>query len=489
MLECASVDTNPDLALDSEPLAEKPHSKSRASFRMPSMRFVPALFFAYIGLVLLIFTFYVPPFQKSDELAHFYRAVSLTNLDLVCKTDAQGQRYYPMKQKYAAVESVFHVWDVALQYNKKFDRNWLDARFTDPSYQQEVKVDGPCDFSPLGYAPSAFGVLLGKPFESPLASLYLGRLCGALFFVAGMILALRVIPPRFQSLIYLYGALPSVLHQVSTISYDAVHLALLPPLFAYFMRFVVAEKPIARRELAIFMVLLVWIVNVRLVAFTPLLLLFFVIKPALVEPNRRRYLAITAGLFVTAGLLTLALSLVYYPKNLVYLPDQTYDSFKQLSYILRGPWRFPEAAYNTLRLHLEQLLGQGVSGFGWQDYGLDYFSYYLIIISATTILVVTTMREGLLIGRLQLLALSGAIVGTGLALFLAAYLFWSPVGTDSVDGLQGRYFLVLLPPFIFGISQLAAWMGRERLVHLLLFAGAVILLRNVYRAVDLRYFG
>jgi len=134
-----------------------------------------------------------------------------------------------------------------------------------------------------------------------------------------------------------------VLHQVSSVSYDAVHLALLPPVFAYFMRFVIAEKPIKRSELAVFLVLLVWIVNVRLVAFTPLLLLFFVIKPALVEQNRRRYLAIAAGLLAAALLLTLVLSLTYYPRDTAITDTATYDSWKQLSYVLRGPWRFPVA--------------------------------------------------------------------------------------------------------------------------------------------------
>jgi len=94
-----------------------------------------------------------------------------------------------------------------------------------------------------------------------------------------------------------------------------------------------------------------------------------------------------------------------------------------------------------------------------------------------------------MLSHLQLLVLIGAIAGTGVGLFMAAYLFWTPVGNDIVQGLQGRYFLVLLPLFIFGVSQLAAAMGRERLVHLLLLAGAVIVLRNIYRAVDLRYFG
>ncbi|HLF77019.1 MAG TPA: DUF2142 domain-containing protein, partial [Dehalococcoidia bacterium] len=378
-----------------DPIAAEPRPFRRRIWRLPRISFGPTLFFAYIGVALAIFAFYVPPFQKSDELAHFYRAVSLTNLDLVCKTDADGNRYYPMKQKYAAVESVFHVWDVALQYNKKFDNSWLNARFTDPSYQQEVRVDHPCDFSPLGYAPSSAGVLLGKPFESPLASLYLGRLAGALFFLGGVIVALKVTPERYRPLVYLYAALPSVLHQVTTISYDAVHLSLLPPVFAYFTRFLAGERPIKRWDLAVFLALTAWLVNVRLVAFMPLILLFFVIEPSRISELRSRYLTIAGAFVGSAVALMLALSLLYYPQDTAFTDVGTYDSFDQLEYLLKGPWRFPAVVYDTLRLKLELLLGQGVAGFGWQDYGLDYFTYYIFLFAAFGVLIRTVLQPPL----------------------------------------------------------------------------------------------
>ncbi|HLF78278.1 MAG TPA: DUF2142 domain-containing protein, partial [Dehalococcoidia bacterium] len=138
---------------------------------------------------------------------------------------------------------------------------------------------------------------------------------------------------------------------------------------------------------------------------------------------------------------------------------------------------------------LELLLGQGVAGFGWQDYGLDYFTYYIFLFAAFGVLIRTVLQPPLKLNMLQLLALAGSVVGTTLALFLAAYLFWNPVGSGVVDGLQGRYFVVLLPVFIIAVAQVTAAVGRERLIQGLLVAAALIVLRNIYRAVDLRYFG
>src|SRR2546421_206066 len=80
---------------------------ARVRERARAVSFVEALFFAYLGLALLLLTFFVPPFQKADEPAHFYRAVSLTNLELTCR-HGDGDYFWTMKRKYADLPGVLH---------------------------------------------------------------------------------------------------------------------------------------------------------------------------------------------------------------------------------------------------------------------------------------------------------------------------------------------------------------------------------------------
>jgi uncharacterized membrane protein len=103
--------------------------------------------------------------------------------------------------------------------------------------------------------------------------------------------------------------------------------------------------------------------------------------------------------------------------------------------------------------------------------------------------VYVVLTEKMRLEPLQLLALGGATFGTALALFVAAYFFWSHVGAETIWGVQGRYFLVLLPFAVVGVAQMSVTLGRERLVNILLVLAAIIVLRNIYRAIDLRYFG
>jgi hypothetical protein len=58
------------------------------------------------------------------------------------------------------------------------------------------------------------------------------------------------------------------------------------------------------------------------------------------------------------------------------------------------------------------------------------------------------------------------------AIFCALYLFWTPVGSGMVEGLQGRYFLPLY------------WLGWLSIPHLTVDDGVVRRLRWVTLAVQ-----
>src|SRR5438874_6835786 len=192
--------------------------------RTHAISFVEALFFVYVAGALLLLTFFVPPFQKADEPAHFYRAVSITNLELACQKGSDGEYSYAMKRKYADLPGVLHTDEVAYQTKVRFNRDWLKASFDSPVYNETAHVPNYCALPAVGYLPTALGVLAGKPLQNPLTSFYLGRLFGAIFFVLALVLSSRVVPARYRPIVYLYAALPTVLHQVSAVSYDVVQL-------------------------------------------------------------------------------------------------------------------------------------------------------------------------------------------------------------------------------------------------------------------------
>jgi uncharacterized membrane protein len=457
--------------------------------RLAALGYYRTLFTAYVSLLLATFIVLVPPFQKSDEPAHFHRAVAVTNLDLVCKRDENGVHYFEMKRKYADLPEVLHTWDVAFDRRLKFDTDWLRADFSDPVYDQPGRIYRFCSLRVPGYLPSALGVLAGKPFENPLASFYLGRVAGALFFALCLVLALRLSPERYRLVIYFYGALPVVLHQVSAISYDAVQLSLFPLLFALIVRLLALDRPARPLEVGAVMLLLFWIVNVRLFAYYPVLLLFFVLPPAKVAPTLRRYIFI-AGAFVAVTIaVTAAFDLVYIPRATDSSPEEVeIDANAQVRYVLENPLKFLEVSYRSLRVVGEGIYRETIGVFGWIDWWFSPFPYYVVTVVGALIVYRLSQEDRALLGPVQNLALLAAVLGTVAFLFLSLYAVWSPVGGDRILGLQGRYFLGLFPFVALWCSQTVAGLGARLVGRLLALALAAFLLFHVLRGVIPRYY-
>jgi uncharacterized membrane protein len=472
-----------------EPESQEPESRQLGRLRLPRIGFYQAIFWVYLVLAMLIFALLVPPFQKPDEPAHWHRAVSLTNLDFVCQKDSNGEHYFEMKRKYADLPDVVHVWEVAFNYKVKFDPHWRQEDFSKPIYDEPARIYRFCSLPSPGYLPNSLGVLLGKPLENPLWSFYFGRIFGGLFFLGAVIVALKVTPDRYKLIVYGYAALPVVLHQVTALNYDAVHLSLFILAFAYLTKFIVEGGPIRRTDLLIFMGLLLWTINVRLLTWFPFVLLFFVIRPAQIASQRSRYFAV-AGAFMSAAVATTVLFTVTYLERAEdSSPDGVgIDSNKQLQYVLDHPWHFVQAFYKTLQTQGDLLLREMIGVFGWVDYGFSFLPYYGAVFLGGLLVYYIASRDMLLLRRPQIAMLFVTIAATACSVFFSLYLVWSAVGDKEIRGLQGRYFVGLLPFALLGFSQLTDSVGRGALFKVGAAVLAVVVLYNIFRAVDLRYY-
>jgi uncharacterized membrane protein len=457
--------------------------------RAGSARFFQTLFFVYVIGTLAVMIFLIPPFMKADEPAHFQRTISVTNLDFTCTKSPNGNYYFVMKRKFVEAPERMHVWDVWIYRDVKFDTNWLKEDFSDPKYREEVFTFENCNLPAVGYLPTALGALAGKPFQNPLISLYLGRLAGAIFFVAVLIYALRITPSRYRPLLYLFGGLPTVLHQVSAVSYDPLHLSLFAIIFAFITKFAFEDQKIKPTHLLIFMAALVLAVNIRLLSYTPLLLLIGAVRPANISLDFGRYLR-TAGAFMAGALMiTLANILVYLPRVSTGFDPQGIDARRQLSFVLSNPLDFIAASYKTIDLHGDWLFKQGIGVFGWTDTPLAFFPYYSVAFVAGIIIYRLIERDELHLGWLQIASIMTASLLVIVLLFVSLYAIWTPVGGSFVDGLQGRYFIGLIPLGAFAVSQLAARIGKLRFVQLVVVVSMIVLFTNIVRSIDVRYYG
>jgi uncharacterized membrane protein len=460
------------------------------------------VYFAYLSVALVIFTFLVPPFQKPDEQRHYQSAISITNLDFICRQDSAGEYYFPLQRKYVELPDLMHIWDVwdlGSPTGAKFQPGWLRQDFSDPGYDETVPIyacnrplvggfasaHGPV----LGYVPNALGLLLGKPFESPLVGFYLARAFGAVFFVVALALAIRVTPVQYRLPVYFYGALPTVLHQVSEISYDVVQLSLFPLIFACLVKIVLADRPVERPALLTFMALLLWMVSARIVTYLPLVLLIFAIRPVNIAPSFSRALAVSAAFVAVAALLTAVFSIAYLPRVNEVEEGSGIDPPAQAALFLERPKQFFSASYESLVSRGEWLIKDGIGSFGWGDTKLHYYSYFAFLMLGAIVVYRVIERDVAVLTWGQIGVVLGTVLLIVALLFFTLYVVASPVGGYAVEGLQGRYFVGLFPFAVLGVSQLAARTGKRRFVYAVLAAMALVVLHNLFWAVYMRFYG
>jgi uncharacterized membrane protein len=262
-----------------------------------------------------------------------------------------------------------------------------------------------------------------------------------------------------------------------------------PLLFAYLTRFLVQDGPASRRDLAVFGVALWLAISVRSVAYDSIFLLYFAIPWRKVEPTLPRYALTTAALAGFFALTIGGLELVWVSRSTLVDPaGETVEPLAQLRFTIEHPLEFLQASYNTLVLDGEVMMRQAIGVFGWVGFETNFLVFYAVVAATILLCYHLTQSDVLVMPAIALGVLWLTIAVTAASLFLALYTVWSPVGGDTVEGLQGRYFVGLAPFTLLALSQTAAAIGKAAFARLAGIAFAAFLVLSIFKSTLERYY-
>jgi uncharacterized membrane protein len=435
--------------------------------------FQPAILFVILSVILgTAVLAIVPPLRAPDENAHFVRAYGLIQGDIIPRqTDQRGRKgilmparlhaefsYFDAARERAAQQSVDyrHVFS---QFAESPPRSGAGAVFT--PYQ------GSEAYSPIAYIPYALAAAIAEATgASWLAMLYLMRFLGMLLTTALVALAIArtpVLPWGF----FAVAMLPSSLYGRSVVSADGPVLASSLILIALCLRGAVgASSSATQRSL--------WF---ALTAMTKPSQLSFVMMEAMTRPLRaglRNWLSV-AAVILPAVVLCLAWVLSTggdIAAWRLYEDPAAREQFEigwKLKFMLAHPLHFPSAVLTSLD-YSGELWRQLIGVLGWIDTRLIAAAYPLL--SGLLALATLDQLHAPAEIRWRIAFVSGLtlLAYTGLV-FLLFFITSTPIDADRVHGLQGRYFVVLVP--VVGLL-IAALVRRRPPVGLA--AGAAVLL-------------
>ncbi len=385
----------------------------------------------------LAFAFVTPPFQVPDEIGHYWRAASIAYGEILPPTNSRGS--------FAELPDGMKLFVFVMQPRTpgaKIARDQFTTAIDVPLREERpVIASFPAGYTPVPYVPQIMAVLVGRALNlRPTVTFYLGRIFNIALFVALIAVAIRIAPVG-KWIFCAVGLLPMAIYLAASWSPDAATIALAFLFTALLLRACSAGETAGQRP-ALHGVLPLAFVGALLglskPAYVLIALLAFLIPP-------RRFLVGTLVLLAT--LIGAGMSMANAARAHVPRQDAAVDPAAQQRCIIEQPLHFAQMAASHARQNAFEYTEQMIGRLGLLEIRLPL----VIIWSDLLLLALAAFASG---GKLPLTArlLSILLVAGTLAGIAVAFYVGYSRSCDVIEGIQGRYFLPVVPLLLLAIS-------------------------------------
>ncbi len=464
----------------------------------------------------LLYLFVLAPLSAPDEISHYISAYELSNRFMFKEADyetgnvlirsedlfledSKGAADYELDDGGTVI-----YFDSASEHSGEYEV--LGQTLTEETYSlihdvglggedipQADKVSGsdtavsvypPVITTPLAYVPQAVGITIARLLGlNSIWLVWFGRLFNLAFFVAVTTLAMRRLPFG-KEVLFGVALLPMTLHLSASLSYDVMIMACLFLFTAICLDLAYDKEKVGPLDVIALAVLMA-------VAGPCKLVYVVMIGLCLLIPVKKfggwgRW-ALSA--LVVAGLSLIAMILVngqviagYAAATTEEMVPWAEEAGYSFSYIIRHPGQSLQLIYNTLiyefgNYHLT-MIG---SSLGNLDPVLNV--PYILVMGFTAGLIGLALKKpgesSTVTGgrRAWIFILCAACAG---ALMLSMLISWTPLGSSTIAGVQGRYFLPILPVFLIAVKNDRVVLTKDEnrsILYLMFCANGYVLLR------------
>jgi uncharacterized membrane protein len=317
-----------------------------------------------------------------------------------------------------------------------------------------VVVTFPAGYTPVPYAPQIAAALIGRlNRQLPIITFYLGRIFNALAYIGIIGFAIRI-TPMLKWLFAAAALVPMALYLAASWSPDAMTIAA-----AFFFTAALLRGARTSRDVALLATAGAFVGLCKPAYF--LIALLALVIPATRGAMRAIIIAATA-VGVVLAMWNAAHAFV-----VPAIPGVRADPPAQIDCLRRHPERFAEALRYEMRDHGAEYIEQAVGRLGLLDVFLPpavkWAELLLLVLCAWSTPIAPSPPV-----RVAALLISLVTV-TGIA--LSAYHGWTPPCATSIEGIQGRYFLPIVPLMFLTIS--APLVRREAIPRIAIGAVAI----------------
>jgi uncharacterized membrane protein len=443
----------------------------------------PQTLFVAIGYLFgLCLVFANPPFHSNDEDRHFYDSYFLsTGRVRPLQRDNQIGGYLP-----------YNLYGVTAMFQGiPFDRGarinpvkLRELKAVPLSQDSTIFYDNPSfGNNPIAYVPFAIGIRIAKAVNSnPVHLLWGARIAGLIAFLIIVFFAIRIMPVH-KYVLFALALNPMTLFQAASVTYDVLNISLSFLLIALALKYAFQEKQVRTREIALFLFVAVLLGSVK-PGYVLMPFLFFII-PVKNIGSLKTSLAVFICLVIVCFLPALTwggyLSSLHLHGGKALSNDFLIGPAQQWKIVLNDPAAF---VINFLKNFIVQGKEWIIGCLGRLGYSYTHLNHTVLFIHGIALIALSTFdssKTHALSSRQKLLA--GTIAIGTIGIIATGFFFYSPVGAHRIFGLQGRYFIPVLPLLFLLNSSQGSWSAAwDKLKPLIvpLYASAILVYAVIF---------
>ncbi len=435
---------------------------------------IAALTVALFGMA---FMFVMPPFSCPDEKYHFLGAYHLSNMMMGVKDDT-ASRHAMVRKEDADFLLNEHpgIDDYSLLFSAGSWTGKADSELV--LFEDEKYYD--CFY--LGYLPQVIGITIGRLLGlRQLPTMMLARMFSLATFLFFFVLALKTIPFG-KELLSLIALFPMTLELISGISYDGIVLGMSFFFIAKVLDLAFMAEKVKRKDIILLTLLMAFLAPIKVTYLLLAFLMFLIPKEKFA--SKKEYIISAVCMAVFIGTVFLIFRLGKFAEyaagentQLDYVDAQSYT----FGEILKDPVYSIKVLVNSFWYHagfwFENMFGAQL---GWVDINVPiFFIYGFAILLFMTAIKPAEEPVYFKRGSRALLWLVFGLIA--FLIVLSMMVAWTPTGYPVVLGVQGRYFLPILPLSIFAVRGTCFRRSEETTPWIMY--GAVLLNICVYLSI------
>lgn len=420
----------------------------------------------------LFYLFLITPLAVSDEPHHYQSSYQLSNYLLFQNPEYGDSTDFDYEQY------VGH-WNVSSGYERMINDIGMPRK-----EGSSILIPKPRNLDYfIAYLPQSLGIAVGRLFKLNFTSIFfVGRFFNLIFYSLCIYYSVKEIP-HFKTMLGLISIMPMSLHQAASYSYDGFINGMSFVLIALVLQGIYKQGTILKKEMNRILLISALLIPAKVV-YLPILFMLFLI-PKNKFPSEKSRLKEIFIVFLANILI-----LVFWRIQLLHNFTLTSDTLNwmgehnyNLSFVFNHPIYTVEIFVRTLYCF----------GWHWVKASIGYAlcgqtlflpvciaMLYMIILWFSALNIQGEEKEIALKNRLWLLFISVLVV---FLVMLALFLGWTSNTSTVVLGIQGRYFIPIIPLLTIALSNNVVVL-KKNISRYLIFASLFLNIATISQVVN-----